>query len=309
MRILVTDGMDKTAMAELKAQGHEVVEQFYESEELGKALRDFDVVVVRSKTKVRAPHIDEAKGSNLKLIIRGGVGVDNIDVKYAEENGIMVRNTPNASSQSVAECALAHMFACARFISIAGAAMRNDIWDKKAYSKGIELQGKTLGIIGFGRIGAHLGVMAKAIGMNVVATRSSRTSGTDEATGIPYVTLDELLEKSDFISLHAPALPGGPLVNADTIAKTVACAVARDYEVTLVYAFEKRGVLSNPADDNSVIPTITRADFDRYVADGVIAGGMIPKVENALAAIDEGVARVVITQADAIDGQQGTIIR
>ena len=219
MRILVTDGMDKTAMAELKAQGHEVVEQFYESEELGKALRGFDVVVVRSKTKVRAPHIDEAKGSNLKLIIRGGVGVDNIDVKYAEENGIMVRNTPNASSQSVAECALAHMFACARFISIAGAAMRNDIWDKKAYSKGIELQGKTLGIIGFGRIGAHLGVMAKAIGMNVVATRSSRTSGTDEATGIPYVTLDELLEKSDFISLHAPALPGGPLVNADTIAK------------------------------------------------------------------------------------------
>ena len=219
MRILVTDGMDKTAMAELKAQVHEVVEQFYESEELGKALRDFDVVVVRSKTKVRAPHIDEAKGSNLKLIIRGGVGVDNIDVKYAEENGIMVRNTPNASSQSVAECALAHMFACARFISIAGAAMRNDIWDKKAYSKGIELQGKTLGIIGFGRIGAHLGVMAKAIGMNVVATRSSRTSGTDEATGIPYVTLDELLEKSDFISLHAPALPGGPLVNADTIAK------------------------------------------------------------------------------------------
>ena len=219
MRILVTDGMDKTAMAELKAQGHEVVEQFYESEELGKALRGFDVVVVRSKTKVRAPHIDEAKDSNLKLIIRGGVGVDNIDVKYAEENGIMVRNTPNASSQSVAECALAHMFACARFISIAGAAMRNDIWDKKAYSKGIELQGKTLGIIGFGRIGAHLGVMAKAIGMNVVATRSSRTSGTDEATGIPYVTLDELLEKSDFISLHAPALPGGPLVNADTIAK------------------------------------------------------------------------------------------
>ena len=219
MRILVTDGMDKTAMAELKAQGHEVVEQFYESEELGKALRGFDVVVVRSKTKVRAPHIDEAKGSNLKLIIRGGVGVDNIDVKYAEENGIMVRNTPNASSQSVAECALAHMFACARFISIAGAAMRNDIWDKKAYSQGIELQGKTLGIIGFGRIGAHLGVMAKAIGMNVVATRSSRTSGTDEATGIPYVTLDELLEKSDFISLHAPALPGGPLVNADTIAK------------------------------------------------------------------------------------------
>jgi D-3-phosphoglycerate dehydrogenase len=211
--------MDKSAIAKLKELGHEVVEQFYEPEELGKALRDFDAVVVRSKTKVRANHIDEAKGSRLKLIIRGGVGVDNIDVKYAEENGIKVRNTPNASSQSVAECAMAHMFACARYISVAGSTMRNDLWEKKAYAKGIELQGKTLGIVGFGRIGAHLGVMAKAIGMDVIATRSSRTSGTDEATGIPYVTLDELLAKSDFISLHAPALPGGPLVNKDTIAK------------------------------------------------------------------------------------------
>ncbi len=219
MKILVTDGMDKAALAALREQGHDVVEQFYEPEELGKALRDFDAVVVRSKTKVRANHIDEAKGGKLKLIIRGGVGVDNIDVKYAEENGITVRNTPNASSQSVAECAMAHMFACARYVSVAGATMREDKWEKKAYAKGIELQGKTLGIVGFGRIGAHLGVMAKAIGMDVIATRSSRTSGTDEATGIPYVTLDELLAKSDFVSLHAPALPGGPLVNAETIAK------------------------------------------------------------------------------------------
>ena len=100
MRILVTDGMDKTAMAELREMGHEVVEQFYEPDQLGKALRDFDVVVVRSKTKVRANHIDEAKGSQLKLIIRGGVGVDNIDVDYAKANGIDVKNTPKASSQS-----------------------------------------------------------------------------------------------------------------------------------------------------------------------------------------------------------------
>ena len=219
MRILVTDGMDKTAMAQLREAGHEVVEQFYEPDQLGAALREFDAVVVRSKTKVRANHIDEAKGSQLKLIIRGGVGVDNIDVDYAKANGIDVKNTPKASSQSVAELAMGHMFSCARYISIAGHTMREDKWEKKAYGKGIELQGKTLGIVGFGRIGQHLGVMAKAIGMNVVATRSSRTSGTDEATGIPYVTLDELLEKSDFISLHAPALPGGPLVNADTIAK------------------------------------------------------------------------------------------
>ena len=167
MRILVTDGIDKTAMAELKAQGHEVVEQFYEPAELGKALRDFDVVVVRSKTKVRAAQIDEAKGSQLKLIIRGGVGVDNIDVDYAKAAGIDVKNTPRASSESVAELAMAHMFSCARYISHAGYTMRNGQWEKKAYGKGIELCGKTLGVVGFGRIGQKLGVMAKAIGMNL----------------------------------------------------------------------------------------------------------------------------------------------
>ena len=153
MRILVTDGMDKDALQTLKDNGHEVVEQFYAPEELGAALKEFDAVVVRSATKVRANHIDEAKGGKLKLIIRGGVGVDNIDVKYAEANGITVKNTPRASSQSVAELAMAHMFACARFISIAGHTMREDKWEKKAYGKGIELQGKTLGIVGFGRIG------------------------------------------------------------------------------------------------------------------------------------------------------------
>lgn len=94
MRILVTDGMDKDALQTLKDNGHEVVEQFYAPEELGAALKEFDAVVVRSATKVRANHIDEAKGGKLKLIIRGGVGVDNIDVKYAEAAGITVKNTP-----------------------------------------------------------------------------------------------------------------------------------------------------------------------------------------------------------------------
>lgn len=219
MRILITDGMDKAAMAQLRELGHEVVEQFYEPDQLGAALRDFDAVVVRSKTKVRANHIDEAKGGKLKLIIRGGVGVDNIDVKYAEENGIAVRNTPGASSQSVAELAMGHMFACTRYISIAGHTMREGKWEKKAYGKGIELQGKTLGIIGFGRIGQHLGVMAKAIGMNVVAYSTTRRPEVEAKFGIPYVTLEELLAQSDFISLHSPAAPGAPLINADTIAK------------------------------------------------------------------------------------------
>ena len=219
MRILVTDGMDKSAIAQLTAQGHEVVEQFYEPDQLGAALRDFDVAVVRSKTKVRANHIDEAKGSRLKLIIRGGVGVDNIDVKYAEANGIKVMNTPRASSQSVAELAMAHMFSCSRYISISGATMREDKWEKKAYGKGIELCGKTLGIVGYGRIGQALGKMAKAIGMDVIAFDIFHIPGIEEQLGIPYVEMDELLAKSDFISVHAPAVDGGALINADSIAK------------------------------------------------------------------------------------------
>ena len=106
MRILVTDGMDKSALQSLKDKGHEVVEQFYAPEELGEALKGFDAVVVRSATKVRAAHIDAAKGGSLKLIIRGGVGVDNIDVKYAEEAGITVKNTPNKLFGSISYSAL-----------------------------------------------------------------------------------------------------------------------------------------------------------------------------------------------------------
>ena len=219
MRILVTDGMDKTAMELLRSEGHEVVEQFYAPEELGKALREFDACVVRSKTKVRAAQIDEAKGSSLKLIIRGGVGVDNIDVDYAKEAGIQVMNTPRASSESVAELAMAHMFSCARYISVAGHTMREGKWEKKAYSKGIELSGKTLGIIGFGRIGQKLGSMAKGIGMDVVAYDIFHVPGIEEKMGMKYVEMDELLAKSDFISVHAPAVDGGALINAERIAK------------------------------------------------------------------------------------------
>ena len=101
MKILVTDGMDKKALATLREMGHEVIEQFYEPDQLGAALRDVDAVVVRSKTKVRANHIDEALGGSLKLIIRGGVGVDNIDVAYAESKGLTVRNTPRARTATI----------------------------------------------------------------------------------------------------------------------------------------------------------------------------------------------------------------
>ncbi len=201
MRILVTDGMNKAAIAELKELGYEVVEQYYEPDVLGAALQEFDCVVVRSKTKVRASHIDEAAKGKLKLIIRGGVGVDNIDVAYAESKGISVRNTPRASSASVAELALGHMFALARYIGISNAAMRAGQWNKKQY-EGTEIGGKTLGLIGFGRIAQELAKRADALGMKVVYT--DLFGENPDFPQHTYLTLDELLKVSDYVSLHIP---------------------------------------------------------------------------------------------------------
>ena len=167
-KILVTDGMDKGAIQTLKDMGHEVTEQFFEPEELKEQIKGFNVVIVRSATKVRKEIIDSAvETGNLKLIIRGGVGLDNIDVSYAESKGIKVRNTPNASSLAVAELALGHMFSLARFIGTSNVTMREGKWNKKKY-EGIELCGKTLGIVGFGRIGQELAKKAYALGMKIL---------------------------------------------------------------------------------------------------------------------------------------------
>ena len=180
-RILVTDGMDASAVEQLRKDGFEVVEQFYEPDELGAALRDFDAVIIRSATKIKAPQIDAAKDGNLKLIIRAGVGMDNIDIPYAEAAGIACRNTPHASSNAVAELALALLFSCARNISIAGHTMRENKWEKKAYSKGFELSGKTMGVIGYGRIGHMLGDKAQALGMEVLSTVHCHKPGVSGA--------------------------------------------------------------------------------------------------------------------------------
>ena len=218
MRILASDGMDKSAAAALTQQGHEVVQEFYEPDALAEKVKEFDVLVVRSATKVRKSIIDSAcETGKLKLIIRGGVGIDNIDHIYAEEKGIKVMNTPKASSDTVAELSLAHMFSVARFINIAGHTMREGKWEKKAY-KGIELGGKTLGIIGYGRIGQALGRRAQALGMKVLAYDIYKIPEL-ENENMKYVEMDELLANSDFISLHTPSIDGKPLINADTISR------------------------------------------------------------------------------------------
>jgi len=201
-KVLITDGMDKDAVQTLKDMGHEVTEQFFEPEELKEQAKNFNVMIVRSATKVRKEIIDSAlKTGNLKMIIRGGVGLDNIDVSYAKSQGIKVRNTPKASSSAVAELALGHMFSLARFIGISNVTMREEKWNKKKYT-GIELYGKTLGIVGFGRIGRELAKKAYALGMRIIYT--DVLGPIAEMSEYTFVSLDKLLADSDFISLHVP---------------------------------------------------------------------------------------------------------
>ena len=170
LKILVTDGMETSAKEKLLSLGFELVEHFYPPDELGSALQDFDILVVRSATKVRKPIIDQAaEAGRLKLIIRAGVGVDNIDVSYAVEHGIQVANTPRASSASVAELTIAHMLTVARFLQNSNVSMREGKWEKKLY-RGVELNGKCLGIIGFGRIDREVARRADALGMKIIYT-------------------------------------------------------------------------------------------------------------------------------------------
>jgi len=216
-KILATDGMAKSAVAKLESLGYEVEQKFYEPDELAEKVKEADALVVRSATKVREPIIDAAaEAGKLKVIIRGGVGVDNIDVAYAESKGIKVRNTPKASSASVAELTIGHMFSMARFIGISNYTMREGQWEKKSY-KGVELCGKTLGLIGMGRIAREVAKRAAALGMKIMYT------DIFDIPDLPadYIksTKEEILKNADFVSIHIP-MPADkkPVISAEELA-------------------------------------------------------------------------------------------
>ena len=215
MKVLICDPLAESAIARLREAGLEVVERTGMSpEELAAELaKGYEAIVVRSATKVRKAAIDAAVG--LKLIVRAGVGLDNIDVEYAREKGIQVRNTPRASTDSVAELALAHMLALARSLPQATISLREGKWEKKAF-KGIELSGKTLGVIGIGRIGQAVARRALCLGMRVIAfDKFVKESPLPEVRMVP---LEELLREADFITLHVPADPAGPVIGQREIA-------------------------------------------------------------------------------------------
>ncbi len=220
MRILINDGMHPKGVQLLKDAGHDVDTNFILQEELTSKLNSYDAVLVRSATKIRKELIDQSP--NLKLIGRGGVGLDNIDVSYAKEKGIAVFNTPAASTRSVAELAIAHLFGIVRSLPMVNKKMAvdgiNDFKSlKKTASKGIELEGKTLGLIGFGRIAKETASIALGCGMKIIAFDPYISEGdvpvklhpsydNNYKINVKTTTKEEVLAESDFISLH---IPGG----------------------------------------------------------------------------------------------------
>ncbi|OFI04992.1 hydroxypyruvate reductase [Clostridium acetireducens DSM 10703] len=207
-RILVTDGMDKIAINKLKDYGYEVVEKHLSEDELMEEVKNFDALVIRSATKVNRNVIEAAaKGRRLKVVVRGGVGLDNVDVNFAKSKGIKVFNTPKASSISVAELTIGHMIAISRYINVSNITMRQGKWEKKLY-KGVEIYGKTLGLIGFGRIAKEVAKRACALGMKVIYTDI-----LGEAKGYQdykFGSKEEVLKKANFISVHIPYNKNNP---------------------------------------------------------------------------------------------------
>jgi D-3-phosphoglycerate dehydrogenase len=198
MKVLICDKTEKEYIEQMRAAGLTVdVRDDITPEELPNVLPAYDGMVVRSRTKVRQPLIDVCP--NLKVIVRGGVGLDTIDHEYAKSKGIAVMNTPLASSASVAELAVGYMFMLARSLYKASSTMKAEKWEKKAF-EGDEIGGKTLGLIGVGNIGKETAKRASALGMTVVAYDPY----VKEIAGIKMVSLDELLAQADYISLHLP---------------------------------------------------------------------------------------------------------
>lgn len=214
MNILVTDGITAEGAKILTDAGHTVHQENLKAEELPARIGEYECIIVRSATKVTAEVIQA--GKKLKVIARGGVGVDNIDVRQAEARGILVLNTPGASAISVAELTIGHMLALSRFLNASTAEMKAGKWPKKEYSAGIELYKKTLGIIGLGNIGKEVARRALGFGMTVLAYDPPFAP---MEFIVEITTRERLLAASDFITLHVPFDPAhGPAIGKAEIA-------------------------------------------------------------------------------------------
>jgi len=218
MKVLVLDNVSEKAVAVLKENGIEAdVSPTLPLEELCAKIPAYDGMIVRSQTKVTAEVIDAAK--NMKVIGRAGVGVDNIDVNAATRKGIIVMNAPDGNTISTAEHTVAMIMALARNVPQAHASLKEGKWDRKKYT-GVEVNGKTLGIIGMGRIGTEVARRMQGMGMNILVMDPFLTTEKATMTGVRLVDLDTLLAEADFITIHTPLTAETKgLINAENLKK------------------------------------------------------------------------------------------
>jgi D-3-phosphoglycerate dehydrogenase len=218
VHIIIADSLPASAADLLSAAGWSVdAKAGRKPEELSRDLANADALIVRSATQVTADLIGAAP--KLRVIARAGTGVDNVDVAAATARGILVMNAAGANSVSVAELAAGFLVALARAIPAADASMKQGVWDKKRFM-GVELRGKVLGVVGFGRIGREVAARARAFGMEILAYDPFLASRAADAAGVPLVQLDDLLARADFLTLHVPALPETRhLINAERLAR------------------------------------------------------------------------------------------
>jgi D-3-phosphoglycerate dehydrogenase / 2-oxoglutarate reductase len=216
-KVLLTDGLEENGKAILRAKAQVTDQPTISADELLKVAGEYDAIIVRGRTKVIPAVFDAAP--NLKVVGRAGVGVDNIDLAAAKSHNVAVVNSPLATTLAVAELAIGLMFALAREIPRADSGMKNTKWLKKEL-EGIELNGKTLGVIGFGRIGSATAQRAAAMGMKIIATDPKCTVEEIKSRGGEPVSLDTLFAKSDFITIHTPLTNDTRgIINAAAIAK------------------------------------------------------------------------------------------
>ncbi len=301
LKVLANDGMAADGIALLEDNGFSVETTKIPQAELPNRIADYDVIIVRSATQADANLLNAGRGK-LKLVIRAGVGMDNVDLETAKQNGIAAGNTPNSSTLSVAELVFAHLFSVARSVGQSNIELRKEGAAafgslKKKYSSGVELRGKTLGIIGFGRIGQEVARIGLSLGLKVIAYDPFVQSAVIQlhhiqaepkpSISVPTIDLSELLGKSDFISLHLPWEEGKPaLIGADEIEKMKSNAIIVNCarggvldEAALIEALKSKkiagaalDVFENEPDINSSLFEFNNVSLTPHIAASTVEG-------------------------------------
>jgi D-3-phosphoglycerate dehydrogenase / 2-oxoglutarate reductase len=216
-KVLVSDSIDPVGIDILSQVATVDVKTDLTPEQLIAAIPEYDALMIRSSTRVTQAVIEA--GSKLKIIGRAGVGVDNVDVPAATRKGIVVVNSPEGNTIAAAEHTLAMMMAMSRYIPTANQSMKDGKWDRKNFT-GVEVYKKTLGVVGLGKIGAHVATVARAMGMRLLAYDPFISADRAEQLGCRLVELDQLFQEADYITLHIPKTPEtANLINAAAIAK------------------------------------------------------------------------------------------